>query len=306
MLQRPPDRGLAAIGLGQRDHPAGGLLLRRVGRGDVRQAAVEGVGQGDLGPGPQIERGGHVVEAGVAPHAAGDRQGLGVGLPRPQHHRVEALLVQIVEGGVGGQRRRRLGPEGGEGVGQGQELGRRLAHGQDLERRLGDDRARQGAAAVGEGGAAEFELLFGYRSADQGLQAQGRLQRVQGRAERQVEGAAAPLRVRPAERHHRQAARAALRPQPPGQRERGLVPFVPLHQHRLDRQVRQGGQGGVAVAGGDRAPAQPVESLGQGRRQPVVGRDDQDPGVHATSPVIASPPTSRRTIAGRVARREGA
>ena len=241
---------------------------------------MEGLRHGHIALGLQIKQSRDVEQAGVAPHAGRDRQGFLLVVAGPQHHGVEGPLVQIVEGRIGGEGAHHVGPAAGQGVGQGQELRGRLADRQDAERlglRLGQV---QPAAAIAEGGEAQLELLLGDGGADQGLQAQHGLGRMQRRRQGQVEGLAVGLRARLADGDHRQAARGHGGLQSTRQRL-GVGPGAfQVDDHRFDIEIAQGGEGGVGTTRGDGPPAELVEPFGQRPGPRIVARHDQDSGVH--------------------------
>ena len=84
-----------------------------------------------------------------------------------------------------------------------------------------------------------------------------------------------------ADGHHRQAARRTGRFQTPSEGQ-GLRPAAPqIHDGGFDLQIRQGGDACIGPAGRDGAPAETVETLGQGTRQLVVSRDNQNPRLDA-------------------------
>jgi hypothetical protein len=110
----------------------------------------------------------------------------------------------------------------GQGVGEGEELGRRLADRQHAEGARVRLRNVEPAAALGEGVATQLELLLGHGGADQGLQAHDRLGWMQRRGEGEVEAVAFQAWVRLAYADHGQEARRAGGFEPAGQGQ-GLV-----------------------------------------------------------------------------------
>ena len=240
---------------------------------------MEGLRHGQIGLFAHVEQGRHMVEAGVAAHARGDGQGLVGVVAGPQHHGVERALVQIVEGRIGREGAHHLCAAAGERIGQGQELRRRLADGQHAERRGVDVGGLEGAVLLGEGFLAELVLLLGHGHPHQVLQAQDRLGRMQRRGQDQVE--IQILIIGRADGHHGQAARRAGGLQPPRQGA-GLRPAaVQIDDRRLDLEVGQGRDARIGPPGGDRAPAEAVEPLGQRTGQSIVSRDDQDTRLDA-------------------------
>ena len=203
---------------------------------------------------------------------------LRVGRAGPQHHRVEGALVQVVEGGVGGQRCGHLAAARRQGVGQRQEFGGGLAHGEHRQRAAVDlGGGGDGGAAGGQGGGAQLELLLAHRGARQRLQPGGHLRRVCGRRQHEVEAHQVEQRrvvrgVGVGQGEHRQAAGRGGVAQPARQGgEFGVV--VRRHDHRVQRQVLHRDQGGVGRGGVQRRPAQRVEPLGQ---RAHVGRSGGD------------------------------
>ncbi len=255
-LQSLADGVLPAVGVAQLQHPLGCVAGRGLGRGDIGHALAIGLGVGDLRAFLQIEQGGQVIEPGVAPHARGDRQRLGLVLAAPQHHRVERPLMQIVEGGIGGEGSDHLGAAAAERIGQGQELRRRLADGQNLEAHATLFRQVQPTALVGEGLFAELELLFRDGGAKQGFKSEGHLDGIGRRGEGEVEnllpqavGGGVP------DRHHRQTAGRGGGLQALGDGDRLVAGALQIDDRRFHRQVAHGGQGGIGPTRRDGSPA---------------------------------------------------
>jgi hypothetical protein len=103
--------------------------------------------------------------------------------------------------------------------------------------------------------------------------------RGQGQVEARGAVRSALRRAGLADSDHRQAARTAGGLETLSQagdlvREAGRV-----DDSGLDAEIRQGRDGAVRRAGGDRAPAQAVQPLGQGPGHAVVARKNQDAGV---------------------------
>ena len=136
----------------------------------------------------------------------------------------------------------------------------------------------RGRAALGEGGRAQLEFFLGCGGAHQGLQASGGLSRMQGRGEGQVIGCGGGgLRV--ADGDDRQAAHAAGAPDLAGQVFGGLAKAPGVDDGGFDLQVAEGGDGRLCAPGGDRPPSQSVQAFGEGTRQTIVARKNQNPGV---------------------------
>ncbi len=219
-------------------------------------------------------------QARVAPHPRRDRQGLGLVLPAPQHHRVERALVQVVEGGIGGERAHHLGPGAGQGVGQGEELRRRLPYRQHTVGTVGLVRQLQTLAALGECLEPQLEFLFGDRRAHQRVEAQRQLGRIDRGGQHQVEGVALLAGIRLADGDDRQAARRAGRLQPPREGDGVLAGALGVDDGGFEGEVGVGGEGGVRTASGDRTPPKVVQAAGKRLSQVVVPGDDQNAGVH--------------------------
>jgi hypothetical protein len=129
---------------------------------------------------------------------------------------------------------------------------------------------------------------------------------VHGRGERQIEAVGGERGVRQAHGHHRQPARRAGGLQPLGQAQRLLgVAAGQVDDGGFDLQVGEAGHGRIGPARGDRAPAQPVQAIGQRTRQDVVARDDQDPRLDACRHVSRFPDATARASLGMESRRGG-
>ena len=253
---------------GQGQHARCDLQLRGSGRGDIGEAAIEQLGQIDLAGMAQIEGQGDVIQARVALHSRGDRQGRGVVRRAPQNSGVERGLVQIVEGRVGRGGSDDLGALGHQGVGQGQETGVDAAGDQHLQRlRLAVAQIQRGAAD-GEGLLAQAEFFFGDRGAHQMLEAQGGLGRMGGLRGRQIDAGG---RGRRADRDDGQAAVSGCGRQE--LRELLGVWMAQIDDGRLDRIVGQGGGCSRQAAGRQRAPANGVEALAK-RAKTIIGLSD--------------------------------
>ena len=215
-----------------------------------------------------------MIEAGVALHARGDRQGRGMILRPPQDGGIERPLMQIVEGRVGGRGRHHLAAARDQGIGQGQKAMIGLARREDPQRRHVNHCRGQGGPARREGGLALDHLLPGDGGTHQMFQPQGGLHGVGRRRHDDVRPGRRRIAIARAHGHHRQASR-----------QDGVVQGGDRGRHagsariddgRLDRQVGQAGEGGGQGPGRDRGPAQGVEPLAQGPDQIVVRRDNQN------------------------------
>ncbi len=242
---------------------------------------MEGLRDRHIGFLAHVEQRGRVIEARVAAQARGDGQRLLRIVARPEHHGVEDPLMQVVEGRIGGEGPHDVRPVAQQGVVQRQELRRRFA---DRQHAIGADvdlRRVELAAELGESFRAEIELLLGDGRPDQGLKPHRGLGRMQRGGQRHVEAVGFQDRIRIADGDDRQAARRTGRLETPREAQGFFAHAAQVDNRPFDLQVRDGRDGGEAPTGCDRAPAKPVQSLGEGTRQGVVARNNQNARLDA-------------------------